>query len=235
MEANVIEFLDGFTAEELEERGILIGKDRYLRAASVEPLLKLMEENGVSRLAEPPRRWFLTSEGEFSNPLSVEIKTGDYRDLRNPGSVFNEQNTYINPHSWRFKENAEEAEQTEGNSIGLERDLQRVLRTNIEQLEPGLTIVDGGTERSVATGRIDITAEDSQGNLVIIELKTGVAPDSALTQLLGYMGSIEPVENGQIRGMLVAQDFTKRLVHAVKMVPHISLKAYSLSFSFDDR
>ena len=235
MEANVIEFLEGFTAEELERRGILIGKDRFLRAQSVEPLIKLMEENDASRLVEQSRMWFLTSEGEFSNPLSEEDKAGKYDDLQKWGNVFNQQNTYINPHCPRFKGNPDgDNELREGYTFGLERDLQRALRANIEQLEPGLAIVDGGTEKSVATGRIDITAEDSQGNLVIIELKAAKAPDSALTQLLGYMGSIESPEAVKIRGILVAEEFSDRLISAAKLVPDISLKAYSIRFTFHD-
>jgi hypothetical protein len=45
-----------------------------------------------------------------------------------------------------------------GQRIGLERDLQAALRIEIEQLEPGLTVIDDGAERSVDSGFIDITA-----------------------------------------------------------------------------
>src|SRR5262245_23875392 len=47
-------------------------------------------------------------------------------------------------------------------TFGLERDLQMALRSNIEQLEPGLEIIDGGKERITEAGRIDITARDSK-------------------------------------------------------------------------
>jgi hypothetical protein len=56
-------------------------------------------------------------------------------------------------------------------TFGLERDLQTALRKNIEQLEHGLKIIDGGKEQRVAAGYIDITAEDEHGNTVVIELK----------------------------------------------------------------
>jgi hypothetical protein len=39
-----------------------------------------------------------------------------------------------------------------------ERQLQAKLRANIEMLEPGLTIIDGGKELVLPSGRVDITA-----------------------------------------------------------------------------
>ena len=76
-----------------------------------------------------------------------------------------------------------------GQRIGLERDLQIALRSNIEQLEPGLTVIDDGVERSVDSGFIDITARDSSGATIVIELKAGVAGQRAVAQILSYMGS----------------------------------------------
>ena len=67
----------------------------------------------------------------------------------------------------------EEAVNEHGQLFGLERDLQAALRRTIEQLEPGLEIIDDGAERSVSSGFIDITARDAGGSIVVIELKTG--------------------------------------------------------------
>jgi RecB family endonuclease NucS len=50
------------------------------------------------------------------------------------------------------------------------------LRANIDQLEPGLTVIDGGNERKVASGFIDITARDRSGATVVIELKKAGHP-----------------------------------------------------------
>ena len=64
--------------------------------------------------------------------------------------------------------------------IGLERDLQAALRDCIEQLESGLHVTDGGNERSVASGFIDITAKDRDDKVVVIELKAGTARRQAI-------------------------------------------------------
>jgi hypothetical protein len=117
-------------------------------------------------------------------------------------------------------------------TFGLERDLQTALRSNIEQLEPGLSIVDGGAERSTRAGRIDITSKDSQGNTVVIELKAGRASSDVIAQVLSYMSAIAETENNPVRGMIVAGDFSERVILAAKAVRNLSLVKYSFQFSF---
>lgn len=116
--------------------------------------------------------------------------------------------------------------------FSMERDLQAALRRSIAQLEPGLTIVDGGAERSVASGRIDILARDASGALVVIELKAVKAPRDAVAQILAYMGDLQEEEGGALRGILVAPDYDARAVSAARMVPALKLVTYGFSFSF---
>jgi hypothetical protein len=249
MPEDIRAFLNRFTVDDLTSRGVLRPSTWYghlLRAPSVLPLVDLMKENNVSRLEALERDWYLTSEYEFRNPSSSEQIAGDARDLANPGNVFNLQNKHINPFFGTPRaEDISDVELQASPEIpvddsgeikfGLERDLQRALRSNISQLDPGLRIIDGGVERSVAAGRIDITAEDDKGNLVVIELKAGTAQPESIAQLLAYMGTIENDQMKPIRGILVANDFHPRLVFAARAAPNISLKAYSFQFSFDDR
>jgi hypothetical protein len=76
---DVREFLNSFTADQLEERGILHGSGllgpgyRILRTASVQPLLDLMREAGIRRLESVAHDWFLLDEnGDFRNKRSNE-------------------------------------------------------------------------------------------------------------------------------------------------------------------
>ena len=234
---DVGEFLKQFPVEELVSRGILNGGTCLLNYRSVSPLRKLMAERGVSRLEAPGRRWFLTVDGEFENPYSNEARAGRVEELAKPGNVFNEQNTSINPHyaGGIGPEIAEGEEGSTQRSFGLERDLQKALSDNIEQLEPGLEIVDRGTEQTVAAGRIDITAKDTEGCRVIIELKAGPADLRSIGQLLSYMGSIDDEPSRPIRGILVASEFPPNLIMAAKAVPNLSLRVYSFQFSFSER
>jgi hypothetical protein len=118
-------------------------------------------------------------------------------------------------------------------TFGLERDLQNALRANIDQLEPGLTVIDGGNERKVASGFIDITARDRSGATVVIELKKAGASDrDAIGQILGYIGDLmESTES--VRGILVAGEFSPRVIAAARAVPNLSLVKYSFRFSFE--
>jgi len=122
-----------------------------------------------------------------------------------------------------------------GQRIGLERDLQAALRTEIEQLESGLTVIDEGAERSVDSGFIDITAEDSSGTTVVIELKAGMAGQKAVAQILSYMGDVSVEEESEkVRGILVASDFDAKAKAAARMVPTLVLRRYSVRFLFSD-
>ena len=228
MEVDIREFLSQFLAEELVDRGILRGDTRLLNNGSLRPLIELMIERNVSRLEAKDRDWFLDSDEGFQNPLFAEAKAGKMGDLDNQGSIFDLQNTSINPHYARKTGSDPDPgdEDSAELTFGLERDLQQALRSNIAQLEPGLKVMDGGTERKVEAGRIDITAEDSNGHLVVIELKAGTAELGAIAQLLSYMGSADADDHQDrpIRGILVAKDFHSRSVIAARAVPNLSLK-----------
>ncbi len=232
-EMDVREFLKGFQAEELAGKGILNGGTRLLNNGSVEPPITLMSEHGVSRLEAPERGWSLASTREFQNPRSTEEKSGTLDTLVNRGNVFNEQNTSINPH-YAGRQPPEDDDSGES-AFGLERDLQKALRANIGQLEADLKIVDGGTEKTVDAGRIDITAEDPDGTTVVIELKAGKADLRAIGQILSYMATVSTEPDRRIRGILVAGDFDDRVVMASGAVPNVTLKAYSFQFTFSNR
>ncbi len=117
-------------------------------------------------------------------------------------------------------------------TFSLEKDLQSALRAHISQLEPGLTIIDNGTERCVPSGRIDILARDTAGKIVVIELKAVKAPRDAVAQVLAYMGDIQSETGTPVRGILVAPGFDSRAISAARVVPTLELHTYAFTFAF---
>ncbi|MCF6315077.1 MAG: endonuclease NucS [Marinosulfonomonas sp.] len=115
--------------------------------------------------------------------------------------------------------------------FSLERDMQAILRQNIKNLDPDLTIIDDGAERSVPSGFIDITCEDND-SIIVIELKAGKADSRAIGQILGYMGDLREEEGCHVRGILVAHDFDTRTKAAARFVSELELKKYSIEFKF---
>ncbi|MDE2843046.1 MAG: endonuclease NucS [Chloroflexota bacterium] len=239
-ELHIKEFLTRFSVDELTSEGILREGSLFLSNLSVEPLINWMNTHEVTRLYATEGDWFLTSEGEFQNPYSTEAKSGKVEKLNTLGNVFFRQNPTLNPYyvaspapeTTRHVPETDIEDPSDEARFRLERDLQKALRSNIQQLEAGLKIIDGGSEQSVGTGRIDITAKDSEGCLVVIELKAGRANLAAIGQLLSYMGSEISEQCSAVRGILIASDFDPRLVAAAKAVPNVSLVAYSHQFSF---
>lgn len=126
-------------------------------------------------------------------------------------------------------------ERKEGRLFEIERHLQESLRSEIGQLEKGLSVSDGGSERGVESGLIDITATDSEGAIVVIELKRGRGGREAIGQVLGYMGDVAKEEpSRQVRGILVAADFDQSCKSAAAFVPQLKLMKYRFQFSFDE-
>jgi hypothetical protein len=132
-----------------------------------------------------------------------------------------DERLYPRPRSWR----SSLAE------LGLERDLQLALRRSVEQLEPGLTIIDGDREQTVASGRIDITARDKDGTTVVIELKAGAADRDAIGQILSYMGDLMD-QDPRVRGIIVASDFTTGAMSAARAAASVRLVRYVYQFTF---
>lgn len=123
----------------------------------------------------------------------------------------------------------EEAQKTR---ISLERDLQAALRENIEQIEPGLIIIDGGKEKISPSGRTDILAMDANRRTVVIELKVGTASHDVFGQIQSYMGDLMTEIGGPVRGIIIARDFDSKAIAASKPVPNIELLKYSFNFTF---
>ena len=114
-------------------------------------------------------------------------------------------------------------------SVSLESDLHSYLALRIEEVERGLVLLPNGVEYQTEAGRIDLLAKDTSNCLVAVELKAGKAGDSALGQLLGYLGCLSTTEPS-VRGILIASAFDPRVVFAAQALPQVKLIRYELAF-----
>ncbi len=89
---------------------------------------------------------------------------------------------------------------------GSEKDIVDYIVKNPDIIEQGLKIIAREYETNV--GSIDILAEDSNGNLVVIEVKRGQAGPEAVHQLKRYVEHMQKVTGREVRGILVAQDIS---------------------------
>ncbi len=155
-----------------------------------------------------------------------QIKTGKIKVSGVKGNISDE------------KENSDiesDIEESIEASVSLERDLHNWLTTRLSEIEPGLILVDGGVEYQTEAGRIDILAKDQTGGFVVIEIKAGKAKDSAIGQLLGYMGCLSSSkEQPKVRGILIASSFDARAIYAAKGLPNVKLVKYQLSFNLEE-
>jgi endonuclease len=96
--------------------------------------------------------------------------------------------------------------------------------------------VTGRQFNTGVVGIIDLLAIDKQGDFVVIELKAGEAKDKACAQLFRYMGWVAVnLANGKnVRGILVASDFSDGSRYAIKATPGAQLRKYEIQFKFSD-
>ena len=124
--------------------------------------------------------------------------------------------------------------------ISLERDLEEYIARNLNQIENGLVVYskEGITGRQFTTevGRIDLLATDKSGNFVVIELKAGIASHSVIGQILEYISWVRQnlAKGKEVRGIIIADDFDKKLKYASSETTNILLKQYEVNFTFKD-
>ena len=120
----------------------------------------------------------------------------------------------------------------------LEKDLQGFLSRNLHAIEPGLKQHPEYDleQHPTGVGYIDLLCQDQQNNLVVVELKAGAAGDSAIGQISGYMSWVRDnlAKGSNVRGIIICMNPTDRILAAAKIIPGLSIKRYSLSFSIQD-
>jgi hypothetical protein len=183
-----------------------------------------IHEHGSSKVSE----W-----ASCTQISDCEVKTGKARYALKKYIEFYENTSFIKEDKTEINEDP----LPDVSSIfQLEKEMQHSVRKQLDRLEAGLVAVDNGSEYVVSTGKIDIFAKDTNGKHVIIELKAGSCPDSALAQALGYAQDVldEVDDATDVRVFIVASEFKPRILAAAKLIPVIQLRKYEFSLSFNE-
>jgi endonuclease len=90
---------------------------------------------------------------------------------------------------------------------GSEKHLNEMLSEDLSMIEEGLKPIN--QQAHFRKGIADIIAQDSQGRLVIIELKRRQADFDSVMQLKRYMQEVEKLKNITTRGILLAPSIRK--------------------------
>jgi len=113
---------------------------------------------------------------------------------------------------------------------GNEAKLERFVVHNMDEIEPGLKFIR--QQRVIEVGRIDIEARGADGKTVILELKFGVADESALAQISRYLGWYSKNGHQDPRGVLIAAGFTDGVKYAAQNMSTIKLVEHNITFRF---
>ena len=155
-----------------------------------------------------------------------------YRNTDGTFELYSEQ--VHGPNEWVpdiSDDEANEVSELVETSISLERDIEDHLVNHLETIEEGLRLV--GRQVSTDIGRIDILAEDYRGFRVVIEVKVGEAKDSAIGQIVRYLGWYTKAEGKSARGILIASNFPEGVQYAAAAIPNLTLMSYRIHFSFE--
>jgi hypothetical protein len=125
-----------------------------------------------------------------------------------------------------------------------ERFIQKIIEENFnkilgEKLELELYNEDpenSGNQYQTSVGKIDfLTKNRKTGDFVVIELKCGKATDTALSQILRYMGWVKEnlAKEKNVKGLILAEGVDDKLKYAIKFVPDVKVLTYKISLQFD--
>ncbi len=93
-----------------------------------------------------------------------------------------------------------------------EKEIESVLAKNPDLIDPDFKLVSRQLH-----GHIDLVFEDSNGNLIVVEVKEGLAPEGTLTQILDYRRVIkEKYDDKKVDAIIVCAGVSSRLKRAAE-------------------
>jgi len=119
---------------------------------------------------------------------------------------------------------------TEESNFTYERDLQDSLVRQINKIFPEYSLFKDGVEYYIDGKRIDVLLENkSKNELLVIELKAGLAKKEVLSQLLEYMGKLKKkFTEKTINGLIISGEIDESLKDACIPLQNIKIMRYRI-------
>lgn len=169
---------------------------------------------GPVRIRDLPEKFQMYHEASVHLPGTMaefNIKDEDFRELEEVMKAA--KPTEIEKGLTEFSEDA----------------VKQYMENNYHDLDESLMEIR--REYHTRVGDADFVGKDNKGRVVVIEVKVGTAKDNAVGQLLGYMNAVRSEGKEDVRGILVAEDFTERVKEAVRL-DDISLIGFRAKLDF---
>ncbi len=112
-----------------------------------------------------------------------------------------------------------------------ERDLHNTLESQAKELFPDYELV--GSEYSIETVRLDLLLEKER-ELLVVELKAGVATYEVFGQISMYMGLVkEKFPEREVHGVIIASEIHKGLKAACSTNNDVACKKYCMKLNIE--
>lgn len=162
--------------------------------------------------------------------LYMSFRKDNGIDFKEYNSTLSTENSLIDDEDIDYIESS--------NNFSYERDLKTSMISQISELFPEHKIYgenNEGVEYLIEGKRIDILLEKSDGTLVAIELKSGIANYKVFGQLSMYLGLLmDKFPEKEIRGCIVAGEIDNTLKSATKTTGMIALKTYNMKLELQN-
>ena len=113
-----------------------------------------------------------------------------------------------------------------------ERDLHNTLESQVGELFPEYKLV--GSEYSIEGVRLDLLLE-KENELLVVELKAGIATFEVFGQISMYIGLIqERFPSSKVRGIIIANEIHKGLMAACSTNNFITCKKYTMKLCIEN-
>ncbi len=106
----------------------------------------------------------------------------------------------------------------------LERDVEQYLARNPALLGKDLTL--SSQQKSIGEGRLDLLLENSQGNLVVVEVKYGRIGRDAIHQIKSYIHDLKKEKGKSISGVIVCAGVMPAFENEIKTQKDIQIFVY---------